>query len=137
MIKADLPIMEALMLARRQATKPGLIKVTKTIIDDLNRPSPPSLTSVPHPGRSCDRTRPSPTRGKSPRCPPCWRWRSGCWETPGSGSLAGPTPKEPPCTRCSPASPLPANSPPPAAPQDQPGQRAVGREYGGPGHHPY
>ena len=37
MIKADLPIMEALKLARRQATKPGLIKVTKTIIEDLNQ----------------------------------------------------------------------------------------------------
>ena len=40
MIKADLPIMEALKLARRQATKPGLIKVTKTIIEDLNQGKP-------------------------------------------------------------------------------------------------
>ena len=30
MIKADLPIMEALMLARRQATKPGLISLMLT-----------------------------------------------------------------------------------------------------------
>ena len=36
MIKAKLPIMEALKLSRKQAKKPGLIKVTRSIIDDLN-----------------------------------------------------------------------------------------------------
>jgi type IV pilus assembly protein PilC len=49
MIKADLPIMEALMLARRQATKPGLIKVTKTIIDDLNQGKPFSSSLSKYP----------------------------------------------------------------------------------------
>jgi len=37
MIKSDLPIMDALKLARRQSKKPGMIKVTKTLIDDLNQ----------------------------------------------------------------------------------------------------
>ena len=37
MIKSDLPIMDALKLARRQSKKPGLIKVTKSLIDDLNQ----------------------------------------------------------------------------------------------------
>ena len=37
MIKSDLPIMDALQLARRQAVKPGLIKVTKSLIIDLNQ----------------------------------------------------------------------------------------------------
>jgi len=37
MIKSDLPIMDALGLARRQANKPGLIKVTKSLIHDLNQ----------------------------------------------------------------------------------------------------
>ena len=36
MIKANLPIMEALKLSRKQAKKPGLIKITRSIIDDLN-----------------------------------------------------------------------------------------------------
>ena len=37
MIKSDLPIMDALKLARRQAKMPGMIKVTKSLIDDLNQ----------------------------------------------------------------------------------------------------
>jgi len=37
MINADLPIMECLQLMRRQSKKPGMIKVTKTIIEDLNQ----------------------------------------------------------------------------------------------------
>lgn len=37
MIKSDLPIMDALQLARRQAVQPGLMKVTKSLIDDLNQ----------------------------------------------------------------------------------------------------
>ena len=49
MIKADLPIMEALKLARRQATKPGLIKVTKTIIEDLNQGKPFSSSLSKYP----------------------------------------------------------------------------------------
>lgn len=37
MIKADLPIMDALILSRKQAKKPGLIKVTRSLVDDLNQ----------------------------------------------------------------------------------------------------
>jgi len=37
MMKADLPIMDSIQLARRQATKPGMIKLTNSIIEDLNQ----------------------------------------------------------------------------------------------------
>jgi type IV pilus assembly protein PilC len=37
MMKADLPIMDSILLARRQATKPGMIKLTNSIIEDLNQ----------------------------------------------------------------------------------------------------
>ena len=37
MMKADLPIMDALQLTRRQAKKPGMIKITNSLIADLNQ----------------------------------------------------------------------------------------------------
>lgn len=37
MIAANLPIFEAIKLLRRQSTKPGMIKVTKSLIEDLNQ----------------------------------------------------------------------------------------------------
>ena len=37
MMKADLPIMDSIQLARRQANKPGMIKLTNSIIEDLNQ----------------------------------------------------------------------------------------------------
>ena len=37
MMKADLPIMEALTITRKQAKKPGLIKVTNSLVEDLNQ----------------------------------------------------------------------------------------------------
>ena len=40
MMKADLPIMDSILLARRQATKPGMIKLTNSIIEDLNQGRP-------------------------------------------------------------------------------------------------
>ena len=40
MMKADLPIMDSIQLARRQATKPGMIKLTNSIIEDLNQGRP-------------------------------------------------------------------------------------------------
>lgn len=49
MMKADLPIMDSIQLARRQANKPGMIKLTNSIIEDLNqgRPFSTSLEKFP------------------------------------------------------------------------------------------
>ena len=49
MMKADLPIMDSIQLARRQANKPGMIKLTNSIIEDLNqgRPFSASLEKFP------------------------------------------------------------------------------------------
>ena len=46
MIKSDLPIMDALQLARRQAVQPGLMKVTKSLIDDLNQGNSLAMVSA-------------------------------------------------------------------------------------------